>query len=92
MQLGKSIKSKKIIASFTSEENKSIPKLQWVSNNVLARVLMPDGSWIYGISEEAVKKLKVGEVIQFERNFFCRYDGVKKLKGKTIYEFWFGHK
>lgn len=75
-------------SEITTIENKEIPKINWVSNGVKARVLMPEGYWINGIAEEAVKKLKKGEVIQFERNFFCRFDGLNN----GIYEFWFGHK
>ena len=41
-----------------------------------------------GMAEKAVSNLKIGEVIQFERFGFCRYDGRKK----DFYEFWFAHK
>ena len=78
--------------SITSIENKNIPKINWVSGreneNVMTRILMPNGEWLEGLAEKGVKSLKVGEVIQFERFGFCKYDG----RHKDIYEFWFGHK
>jgi hypothetical protein len=40
-----------------------------------------------GIAESGVSKLKKGDVIQFERFGFVRFDGKKK----GVYEFWFGH-
>lgn len=72
----------------TSVENKSIPKINWISESLKARILMPDGEWIEGIADEGIKSLKKGQVIQFERTGFARYDGC--IKG--IYEFWFAHR
>ena len=88
IDLGKSETKGAVTAKYTSTENKPITKINWVSNGVKTRVLMPDGKWIEGLAEEAISKLKVGEMIQFERNFFCRFDG----KHEGIYEFWFAHK
>jgi len=68
--------------------NKDIQKINWVSEGVKAKILMPDGKWISGLAEKAIKKLKVGELIQFERFGFVRLDSVKK----GVYEFWFSHK
>lgn len=76
-------------ADFTSEENKNIPKITWVSFPVKTRVLMPDGKWIEGLADENIMHLKKGQVIQFERFGFCRFDGIGK--GKE-HEFWFAHK
>ncbi len=75
-------------AKFTSEENKEIPKINWVSEYINAKVLMPNGKWISGLAEEAVKELKEDDIIQFERFGFARFD--RKLR--DIYEFWFAHK
>lgn len=75
-------------AKITSLENKNIQKIQWVSSSTPAKILMPDGSWISGITEEAVNKLKTNETIQFERFGFVRFDAKKKGN----YEFWFAHK
>ncbi len=76
--------------SVSSLENKNIPKIQWVSgkDKIKARILMEDGEWIEGFADSGIKKLKVGEVIQFERFGFVRYDGSKQ----GIKEFWFAHK
>jgi len=73
---------------FTSEENKDIPKINWVSKSAKARVMMPDGKWINGIAESDIKKLKKDAIIQFERFGFVRFDGLNK----GVYEFWFSHK
>ncbi len=72
----------------TSVDNKDIPKIQWVSLGVRTRVMMPDGKYIEGLAERAISKLKKGEIIQFERFGFVRFDSKKK----GIYEFWFAHK
>ena len=54
---------------------------------VKVKVLMDDGKYTKGICEPAVKKLKVGDLVQFERKFFARLD----KKGKEL-EFIFTHK
>lgn len=43
------------------------------------RVLMNDGSIIEGKGEKALKELKDGEIVQFERMFFCRLDDKEKM-------------
>ncbi len=75
-------------AEFTSVENKQIPKLTWTSFGTSARVLMPDGVWVTGIADETIASLKEGNVIQFERFGFCRFDKINK----GFYEFWFAHR
>jgi glutamyl-tRNA synthetase len=67
-------------------------KVNWVSDYVPGRVLMADGKWVDGYVDSNVNKLKIGSVIQFERFGFVRFDGVKKINEKNVYEFWFGHK
>ena len=74
---------------FTSTENKNIQKINWVSEGVKAKILMENGKWIFGLAESAVKKLKVGEEIQFERFGFVRFDCYNKKE--DAYEFWFSH-
>ena len=65
-------------AEFTSKPNKEIPRIQWASDNSIEiKVLMPDGKPIKGLAEENVKKLKIGEIIQFMRFGFCRKDSDK---------------
>ena len=82
MKLGKKIE-------FTSEENKDIPKINWVSDGVETKILMPDGKWVSGLAERAIEELGEGEIIQFERFGFCRFDKIGK---KGVYEFWFAHR
>ena len=72
----------------SSMDNKNIPKINWVSDYKEVRILMPDGSWTSGLGESAISKLKVGQLIQFERFGFVRFD----RKIKRTYEFWFSHK
>jgi glutamyl-tRNA synthetase len=55
---------------------------------VKVRVLMDDGEYVSGLAEPGVKKLKVGDLIQFERFGFVRLD----KKGKDKLEFIFTHK
>jgi len=55
---------------------------------VQVSVRMPDGSLSVGLGEEDLKTLKQGEIIQFERFGFCRFNGKAKNK---FYEFWFAH-
>ncbi len=75
-------------AKVTSIENKKIPKVQWVSNPTKTKILLPEGSWVTGVSEPAISKLKVGDTIQFERFGFVRYD----TNHVGIREFWFAHR
>ena len=51
-------------------------------------VLMEDGKVMKGIGESNLKNVKLGEVIQAERNFFMKLD--KKEKNKLV--FWYTHK
>ncbi len=82
IQLGKKVE-------FTSEENKDIQKINWVSEGVDARILMPDGIWVSGLAEKAIENIEEEEIIQFERFGFCKFDRVNE---KGIYEFWFAHR
>ncbi len=56
-------------------------------NNVETEILMPNGDVKKGLAEKNVKKLKEGEIIQFERFGFCRLD-----KKGDKYVFWFAHR
>ncbi len=51
-------------------------------------VLMEDGKVMKGLGEKDLKNVKLGEVIQAERNFFMKLD--KKEKNKLV--FWYSHK
>lgn len=80
--------SKTAQGTVKSLENKTISKINWVSGNVKCRIRMPDAFWSEGLAEEAIKELKEGDIIQFERFGFCRFDKIEK----DVYEFWFAHK
>ena len=54
-----------------------------VGETVGVEVLMPDCTVKKGIIEKNISKVKVGDVVQFERMFFARYDSENK--------FWFSH-
>lgn len=71
-------------------ENKHIPKVQWVSvkHALQVKVRMDTGEWREGLGEAALKKLNIGDMVQFERFGFVRLD--KKPK-KGALEFWFAH-
>ncbi len=76
-------------SKYTSTPNKNIQRIQWVSTpNIIVGVLMPDGRLVKGLGEPGLKKLPVGEIIQFERFGFCRLD----QKSATKLLFIFGHK
>ena len=76
----------------TSVDNKDIPKINWISDYVKVNILLPDGNSLAGIADSGIKKLKISDIIQFERFGFARFDGLKKMNKEEIYEFWFAHK
>lgn len=75
-------------AKFTSQENKDIQKINWVSEHVNAAILMPNGVWLKGLADLDIAKLKNSSMIQFERFGFVKYCGKKK----DTHEFWFAHR
>ncbi|MFH1456062.1 MAG: glutamate--tRNA ligase [archaeon] len=64
--------------------------IHWVpiEKNVQVEILMPDNTIKSGVAEQGIRKLKEGEIIQFERFGFCRLD----KNEKNLYKFWFAHK
>ncbi|MBI2451478.1 glutamate--tRNA ligase [Candidatus Pacearchaeota archaeon] len=75
-------------AEFMSLENKDIQKINWVSEPVKCKILMPSGIYLGGLAEKTIERLKNNEIIQFERFGFAKLD----KKRKNNYEFWFAHK
>ena len=77
-----------------SEEYKQSLKaklIQWLpvsKENIKVDIIMNDNTITKGLAEKTIKKIKIGELIQFERFGFCRLD--KKTKDK--YTFYFTHK
>lgn len=92
-------KNYRLMHLFNFKDNKFISKnldeklnatlIHWLPSkgNAKVEVLMPDGTIKNGIGEKTLKKVKVGEVIQFERQFFVKCDS----KGK-VFKFWFTHR
>jgi glutamyl-tRNA synthetase len=69
----------------TGKPVKDIPKIHWVSQkNMKVKLIMPDGKEINGLVEPGIKKVKINDIVQFERIGFTRYDG------KNV--FYFAHK
>jgi len=63
------------IAKVTGKAVKAVPKIHWVpKNGVKVTLVMPDGREARGIGETGLKKIKVGETVQFERIGFARRD------------------
>ena len=56
--------------------------IHWVpsSGNVKVEVLMDDNTKLKGYGEESLKKVNIGETVQFERNFFCILEEKSKDK------------
>ena len=53
-----------------------VAKVQWVSGDpVEVRVLKPDGSVEEGLGEPALRGVRAGEILQFERYGFVRVEG-----------------
>jgi glutamyl-tRNA synthetase len=75
--------------SYEEAKKVSASLIHWlpVDSGIPCEVVMPDASVIEGVAEDGCKKLKVGEVIQFQRFGFVRVDAVDhKLIG------YFAHK
>lgn len=78
-----SISPTEVIAAYLSESHVEARELgahviHWIPGDtgMPTDVLMPDGSTATGLSEDACKGLKPGDVIQFERFGFARIDSV----------------
>jgi glutamyl-tRNA synthetase len=86
-------KKDKLIFHSTEQKGETIERIMhWLpalKTLPKVKVLMPDGAWIEGVSEKAVKKLKVNSIIQFERFAFCKLNAKPK---KGVMEFWWTHK
>ncbi len=63
---------------YTGKDVKSLPKIQWVSeDNVPVMILLP-GKEIKGIGESNIAKKRPGDIVQFERFGFVRLEKVSK--------------
>ena len=62
--------------------------IHWIPANdnfVNVEIVMVDNSRINGIAESSVRNLKVDDIIQFERQFFCRLDN--KSNDKIVFSY-----
>ena len=83
------IKLNKKVKFTSNENNPNFRKVHWVSEGVKTKVMMPNGIYVNGLAESNIEKLKKGEIIQFERFGFCKYQGKDRFTGN--YEFWYTH-
>ena len=88
LQLEKDGKAK-FTSEHTKDNDKSLTKINWVSNFLNAKVMMPDATFVSGVVDDSIKKLKIDDEVQFERFGFVRLD---KINDAGEYEFWFSHK
>jgi len=65
------------VSQFLSKENRDIPKIQWLSEGVPMKVVMPDGSTAEGLGEPGLLKTHVDDVVQLERFGFVRIDQIE---------------
>ncbi len=73
-------KDKKFVSEeYDSSLNAKIVHAVPVAGAVDVEVLMSDGLVIKGKGEKALSSVKEGEVVQFERKFFCRLDNKEKM-------------
>jgi len=72
-------------AKVTSKKLKEIPKIHWIgTKNVKIKLIMPNAKEVEGLSEPEIKKVKSGDLVQFERIGFARCEKPKL--------FYFAHK
>ena len=73
------------------DETLKAPMIHWLpvsEDLVKVEVLMDDNTVKKGFGEPDLKKVKVSDIIQFERFGFVRLDSIKD----KVYKFWFTHK
>jgi glutamyl-tRNA synthetase len=75
---GDSIEAVFLSESYEAAKRLGIHLIHWIpaSKGFPGEVVMPDGSFAEGVVEEACKKLRVGDVVQFERFGFVRIDSL----------------
>lgn len=66
--------------AYEDARNVKAQLIHWVSvgDDVAGRVVMSDASVTEGVAEGACRKLKLGEIVQFERFGFVRIDQINK--------------
>lgn len=78
--------AKRITATFTSRENRRLPRFQWVAVEGARAVdlLDVDGQHSRGIGERSLGDARARELFQFERVGFVRVDDRKIVKSKPL--------
>ncbi len=75
-----------------SENKKIIHFLPDDSSQLLdVTIFTPEHETINTKGEKSIKKLSVGDIVQFERFCFARLDSIEEKEGKKVYNFWFTH-
>ncbi|MCI4344030.1 MAG: glutamate--tRNA ligase [Thermoplasmata archaeon] len=77
LRLPTSVEStERVVAEFTSRENRRLPRVQWVgaSEAVPVDLLQVDGSHTAGLGEGALGTATPGDLVQFERVGFARIE------------------
>lgn len=81
-----------VLATFTSKENKRLPRIQWVgaSDTAPVDILEVDGTHRTGLGEGALRAAAPGDRIQFERVGFVRVES-NWQPGTTPLRVCYGH-
>ena len=81
-----SARAKRITATFTSRENRRLPRLQWVGVEGARTVDLLDveGTHSRGIGERALREARAREIFQFERVGFVRVDNRKIVTSRPL--------
>ena len=79
-------------ATFTSRENRKLPRLQWVGSQktVSVDLLGIEGDHVRGLGEGALADARPGEIVQFERVGFVRVE-TDWAPGSTPLRVVYGH-
>jgi glutamyl-tRNA synthetase len=81
------------VARYKQHGEKIIHWLPKSDDLVDVEIMMPDKTLTTGLGEQTMLKIKIGDVVQFERYGFCRLDKREKNEeGKERLVFWYTHK
>lgn len=70
---------------YIGQENKPIPKIQWVpEKNIIVRLETPGGT-IKGYAESNLTKARIGDIVQFERVGFARLEKMSKSSVVAVF-------
>ncbi|MCD4740434.1 glutamate--tRNA ligase [archaeon] len=64
---------------YDGKELKPNPKIQWVTDSINVKIMMPDANTLEGKAEKYLEETKIDEIIQFERFGFVRIDSKQPL-------------